>query len=319
MRNEGPFYSIGIDIGGTSSKIGLVDQDGRLLARRSLDTQATSDSEGFTRALADIALEILRDARLDGRVLGIGIGAPGVDERAGTIAAAANLPFREPFALGDLLAQQTGLPARLVKDSSAAIVGERTFGGAKGMDHFILITLGTGLGSALMIHGKVITGSNGLASEYGHSPAVPNGRQCNCGKLGCLETYVSAPGVKRTVYELLATFKSDSPLRQVPFQQMDARMIFEAAERGDALAQEAFRRTGHLLGRAIAGLIVLLDPQAVFLAGGLIQAGPLLFNAVEAGLDEHLLPMFKGSCRILPSSLGGEDTGILGAAAMMMP
>ena len=173
MHKEEPFYSIGIDIGGTSSKIGLVDQDGRLLARRALDTQATSDSEGFTSALANVTLEILKDARLDGQVLGIGIGAPGVDERAGTIAAAANLPFREPFALGDMLVQQTGLPARLVKDSSAAIVGERTFGGAKGMDHFILITLGTGLGSALMIHGKVITGSNGLASEYGHSPRCP--------------------------------------------------------------------------------------------------------------------------------------------------
>lgn len=310
-------FCIGIDIGGTSSKIGLVDQQGNLLARRSLDTQATSDAGSFTDLLASAIQDMINTHPAQGKILGIGIGAPGVDEHAGTIAAAANLPFKEPFALAALLEQKIGIRARLVKDSSAAILGERAFGGAKGMDHFILITLGTGLGSALMIHGKVITGSNGLASEYGHSPAVVDGRQCNCGRSGCLETYVSATGIKRTVFELMATLKIDSPLRQIPYNDLTARMIFDAAEAGDPLALEAFEQTGAILGRAITSLIVLLDPEAVFLAGGLIQAGHTLFDAVDRGIEKHLLNMFKGSCRVLPSSLGGEDTGILGAAAMM--
>ncbi|MBK8879984.1 MAG: ROK family protein [Haliscomenobacter sp.] len=312
-----PFeYSIGIDVGGTSTKIGLVDREGHLLDRLSMDSQATPDARQYGAEMAELVQTMIRTHAAEGKIKGIGIGAPGVDERT-EVMAAANMPFAEPVPLAKWIESATGLPSRLIKDSSAAIIGERTFGGAKGMDHFVLLTLGTGLGSALMVHGKVIDGANGLASEYGHSPAVPNGRQCNCGKKGCLETYVSATGLKRTVFELLASMKADSPLRDTAFHHLDARMIFEAAESQDPVALEAFRYTGVILGRAIAGLIVLLDPQAVFLAGGLIHAGPRLFDPVRESIEEHLLPMFRGSCPILPSQLGADDTGILGAAAII--
>lgn len=306
---------IGVDIGGTTTKIGIVDPSGRLHARNSLNTQQYRTPESFGLGIAAAIHELLSGAGAE--AVGIGIGAPGVDERAGTIAAAANLPFQEPFALAAFLESHLGLPARLIKDSSAAIIGEQVFGGAKGMEHFVLITLGTGLGSALMINGKVISGGNGLASEYGHSIAVPFGRQCNCGRKGCLETYVSATGIKRTVFELLAVFKGESLLRAFSFHDLDARIIHDAAREGDPVAVEAFRQTGAILGQAITGLIVLLDPQAIFLAGGLTQAGNLLLDPVRESIDEHLLDMFKGSCEVVLSHLGGEDTGILGAAAML--
>ncbi|MBK8044431.1 MAG: ROK family protein [Haliscomenobacter sp.] len=312
-----PFeYSIGIDVGGTTTKIGLVDREGHLLDRLSMDSQATPDARQYSAKLAELVQTMIRTHAAEGKIQGIGIGAPGVDERA-EVMAAANMPFSEPVPLAKWIEDATSLPSRLIKDSSAAIIGERAFGGAKGMDHFVLLTLGTGLGSALMIHGKVIGGANGLASEYGHSPAVPDGRQCNCGKKGCLETYVSATGLKRTVFELLATMKTESPLRDADFHHLDARMIFDAAESQDPVALEAFRYTGVILGRAIAGLIVLLDPQAVFLAGGLIHAGPRLFDPVKESIETHLLPMFQGSCPVLPSQLGADDTGILGAAAIL--
>lgn len=314
-----PSLAIGIDIGGTTTKIGLVNQAGQLLDRRALDTQVLNDASSFTLGLAKTVKEMVASCPGGQPILGIGIGAPGVDEHAGTIAAAANLPFREPIPLAKLLQAETGLESRLIKDSTAAILGERAFGGAVGMNHFILITLGTGLGSALMLNGQIVSGSNGLASEYGHSIAVADGRECNCGQKGCLETYVSATGIRRTVLEVMSQKKGDSPLRAIPFHELEARTIFEAARSGDAIALEAFEQTGLILGQALTGLIVLLDPQAIFLAGGLIQAGSFLFDAVERGIQKHLLTMFKGSCKILPSSLGGEDTGILGAAAMMWP
>jgi len=314
-QSAGNSPGIGVDIGGTTTKIGMVDPSGRLHARRSLDTQHYRTPEAFGLGLA-AAIEGMLSGSETG-AMGIGIGAPGVDERAGTIAAAANLPFREPFALASFLESRLGLPARLIKDSSAAIIGEQVFGGAKGMEHFVLITLGTGLGSALMINGKVISGGKGLASEYGHSLAIPFGRQCNCGRKGCLETYVSATGIKRTVFEMLAVIKGESSLRDYSFHQLNAKIIHDAAREGDPVAIEAFRQTGIILGRAITGVIVLLDPQAVFLAGGLTQAGDLLLEPVRESIDEHLLDMFKGSCEVVLSHLGGEDTGILGAAAML--
>jgi glucokinase len=318
MKQDAPkTLSIGIDIGGTTTKLGIVDQNGHLLARRALDTQRHQEAQAFSAELAAAVGEVMDSTGTKALVTGIGIGAPGVDERAGTIAAAANLPFQEPFALAAFLEDALGMPAKLIKDSSAAIIGERVFGGAKGMEHFVLLTLGTGLGSAIMINGHVISGANGLASEYGHSLAVPHGRQCNCGKSGCLETYVSATGIKRTVFELLAGFKGHSRLRDYTYHALDAKMIYEAARSGDDVAREAFRQTGAILGRAITNLIVLLDPQAIFLAGGLTQAEELLLLPVRESVDEHLLGMFKGSCEIAFSHLGGEDTGILGAAAMM--
>lgn len=309
--------SIGIDIGGTTTKMGVVDQNGQLHARRSLDTQHHRHPQDFGLELAAAIGEMIGGSETKAIIAGIGIGAPGVDERAGTIAAAANLPFKQPFALAAFLESELGIQAKLIKDSSAAIIGERMFGGAKGMEHFVLLTLGTGLGSAIMINGHVISGGNGLASEYGHSIAVPQGRQCNCGRSGCLETYVSATGIKRTVFELLAGSKGHSRLRDYTYHALDAKTIYEAACSGDHIAREAFRQTGTILGRAITGLIVLLDPQAIFLAGGLTQAGELLLQPVRDSIDEHLLGMFKGSCQIAFSHLGGEDTGILGAAAMM--
>ena len=308
---------IGIDIGGTGTKLAIIDEVGTILERSSFDTQARQGGTNFIAAITEAVATLQQRMISSHDIIGIGIGAPGCDELAGTISGAVNLPFSETLPVRQLVEERCGLRTRLANDANVAAIGEGQFGGAKGMSNYALITLGTGLGSGVMVDGKIVIGNHGLASEFGHTFVVRQGRNCACGQQGCLETYVSATGIKRTVFELMAQLTVDSLLRNYSFNQLSARDITQAAQAGDFLAREAFRLTGEMLGYKIADLIVLFDPQAVFLAGGLALAGPLILDPARESLEKHTIAMFKGKSELRLSELGSEDAALLGAASLI--
>ncbi len=311
--------AVSIDIGGTQAKLALVDEQGAISARRHLDTRACRKLEEFVAGLFAEVEFLLREAgRTSVDLEGIGIGAPSCNEFEGTIARAANLPFDAPYPIRHEVESRFRLPTRLIKDSSAAALGEHLFGGARDMTHFILLTLGTGLGSGVMVDGRIVRGGTGLASEFGHSLVDPAGRECGCGRRGCLETYVSATGIVRTAFALMAEMKADSPLRRRPFAEMTAEHLFEAARAGDPISREAFARTGRTLGIKITDLIVALEPQAIFLSGGLATSGDLLLAPTLAAVRQHELPLLKNKVQILQSELGAHDAALLGAAAPIL-
>jgi len=246
------------------------------------------------------------------------MGVPGANGKTGSIPEAANIPFLTEIPLQSALKELWNLPVFVAKDANAAALGEMLFGSAKGMDHFILLTLGTGLGSGVVINGKIVSGSNGLAAEYGHSVLVKNGRSCNCGQRGCFETYVSATGLKRTAISLLANTNQHSILRDLSPNQLDAQKIAEASENGDEIAKMAIKKTAQWLGLKMVDLVVLTDPEAIILAGGLSKIGDYFLQTVRESLDKKLLPMFKGKVKVVYSSLGSDDAAILGAASLVM-
>ncbi len=310
-------FAVGIDIGGTYTKLGLISRRGEIIDRSQLDTRDSLDEASYFQALFS-AIGKLTAAYKSDQIAGIGIGAPGCNERDGTLEGTANMIFKGVVPFRQIVADQFPWPVQLVKDSSAAALGELHFGGGRNMRSFILLTLGTGLGSGVVINGRVITGHLGLASEFGHATVDPQGRRCGCGRRGCLETYVSATGLKRTVFQLLAEETSGSPLREFSFNQLTARHIFEAATNGDELAIEAFRLTAHILGDKIADLYALLEPEAVFLSGGMSQAGALLLNPLNQYLADNVLHLFRGKTRVLISELGGNEAALLGAASLLL-
>ncbi len=310
-------FTVGIDIGGTNTKLGLVDSEGHLLRRVDFSTNPLLSFADYqillTSALEEVTLDIPRED-----LLGVGMGVPGANGKSGSIPEAANIPFLTEIPLQSVLAKQWNLPVFVAKDANAAALGEMLFGSAKGMDHFILLTLGTGLGSGLVINGKIVSGSNGLAAEYGHSVLVKNGRSCNCGQRGCFETYVSATGLKRTAISLLANFNQHSILRDIPPNQLDAQKIAEASENGDEIAKMTIKKTAQWLGLKMVDLVVLTDPEAIILAGGLSKIGDYFLQTVRESLDKKLLPMFKGKVKVVYSALGSDDAAILGAASLVM-
>ncbi|MCB0609401.1 MAG: ROK family protein [Lewinellaceae bacterium] len=310
--------ALGIDIGGTSTKLALIDEKGRLVNSAAFPTQAKSGADAFLGALAASASELMDGAGLGaGNLSGIGIGAPSADEEKGAIEGAANLPFEGEAPVVDYLSKYFNLPVYLIKDSSAALLGEKYFGAARPYNHFALLTLGTGLGCSLMANGKLVRGATGLAGEFGHALVRPGGRQCGCGKRGCLETYVSATGIKRTVFELQAELSGPSLLRRIAFEDLTAHDIFKAAESGDELAGAAFRRTGELLGIKAADLVMLFQPEAVIIAGGLAEAGNRLLDPMQEALEANLLSMHKGKIRLLRSALPMNQAALMGAAALV--
>ena len=208
------------------------------------------------------------------------------------------------------------LPIFLTNDANAAAIGEMIYGGAKGMKDFIMVTLGTGLGSGFVANGQLIYGSDGFAGELGHIIVSPNGRQCGCGRNGCLETYVSATGVKRTAYKMMAKYNYPSDLRLVPFNEMTAKMVSEAAQKGDMIAINTFKYTGKMLGEALANMVAITSPEAIFLFGGLAKAGPLLFEPTKDHMEMNVLKIFANKVKLLPSQLD-KNAAIYGAAALV--
>ena len=315
--------AIGIDIGGTNTAIGVVDKEGNVLAKDNILTPTHGDVDLYIKDLTVAIKELIKSVKLlneDSKVLGIGLGAPNGNYYNGTIEYAPNLNFKGVVRLVKLLrANFPELEAlALTNDANAAAIGEMIYGGAKGMKNFVMYTLGTGVGSGLVVNGELVYGHDGFAGECGHTMLVPDGRLCGCGTHGHLEAYCSAPGMKRTAFELMAYYNSnDSLLADKSFNELDSKMIFDAAEKGDEIALETFRVTGEYLGQGLADSVHHLSPEAVFLFGGPTAAGDYIFKPTKEAMEEHLLPIFKDKIQILPSKLKAGDAAIVGASALV--
>ena len=306
---------IGIDIGGTFTKYGCVSSEGEVFFEGSVATNKEDDAKIFIHELYNIINTALsEDAFL---LKGIGIGAPNGNYYSGSVEFAPNLNWKGIVPLVSLFEKKFSVPAVLTNDANAAAMGELIYGNAKGMQHFIMITLGTGLGSGIVVNGKVVYGHDGFAGELGHTVTIPDGRKCGCGKRGCLEAYASAPGIKKTVFELLASETEETSLRNISFDELDAKMISNAAEKGDPIALKAFDYTGRLLGMKLADAVMHTSPEAIFLFGGLAAAGSLIFNPTKKYMDEYLLPIFRNKIKLMPSALQNKNIAVLGAAALI--
>lgn len=324
--------AIGIDIGGINTAFGLVDENGDLYAESVISTKKYPNFEDYPTYVNDLceALQTMAGSlSFDFELVGIGIGAPNANYHKGTIEKPANLwKFRTesegqdeaarifPLA-ADVQARFPGVEVLMTNDANAATIGEMVYGNAKGMKDFVMITLGTGLGSGFVANGEMIYGHDGFAGEFGHVIVERNGRECGCGRRGCLEAYVSATGIKRTAFELMATMNEPSELRDIAFADFDASMISTAASHGDKVALEAFRVTGEMLGRALADVVTVTSPEAIFLFGGLAKAGKFIFEPTQWYMEENMMFTFKNKVKLLPSGIQGKNAAILGASALI--
>ena len=309
---------VGIDVGGQTTKLGVVDARGTVLAQTVIRTDTYDTVEPYIDELAEALKKIVREAGAEGNIRGIGVGAPNGNYYTGTIADAPNIAWGRkgiiPFA--KLLSSRIGgLPVALTNDANAAAVGEMTYGAARGMKNFIMITLGTGVGSGIVINGEIVYGHDGFAGELGHTTAVRNnGRICNCGRTGCLEAYCSAIGVARTAREWLQLTNEPSALRSL--DNITSKDIYEAAKDGDKLALKVFDFTGRMLGRSFADFVAFSAPEAIVLFGGLARAKEFLIGPIEEAMNESLLNLWKGKIKIVFSQLKESDAAILGASAL---
>ncbi len=308
---------LGIDIGGTFTKVGVVDRAGKIYFEDQVSTTDHDTIEEYIEALHHHIEESLRPLEKNFRILGIGVGAPNGNYYTGSIENAPNLAWKGKIEFVKLMVRQFHLPTVVTNDANAAALGEMLFGHASDHQNFIMITLGTGLGSGLVVNGNLIYGHDGFAGELGHVRAVDNGRECGCGKRGCLETYVSATGIKRTVFELLAEENVDSAFRKIPFTKLKPKLITTLAEKGDPIARKAFERTGFLLGRSLADSVAHISPSRIFLFGGLAKAGKWIIEPTKKSMEEHLLPIFRNKIEIVPSALLNKNIAVLGAAALI--
>jgi len=309
--------AIGIDIGGTYSKLGIVDRDGNCLTESSISTR---DHKEFDNFLESIFKEIehikspLKDL-ID--VKGIGIGAPNANYFSGNIEDAPNLNWKGVVPIVKKFKKHYNLPTYLTNDANAAAIGEKIYGAAKDFDDFIVITLGTGLGSGFYANGSLIYGFNGFAGELGHIIVERKGRMGTAGLRGTLESYVSATGMKRTIFQLMADSLEESPLREIPYIHMTSKKIYEAAMKGDKLALEAFELTGRYLGEALAIAVSHTNPKAIFLFGGLAKAGDLIINPTRKYMEKNLLEIYKNKVDILLSGLSDTNAAVLGSSALV--
>lgn len=310
--------TIGIDIGGTGTKFGLVDMEGKVLFHDKIDTAAYKEFDEYMDVLSEkIKLSIAENIS-DYDLIGIGVGAPNGNYFTGTVSYAPNLPWKGVLPIAETLTGKFGVPSVVSNDANAAAVGEQVFGGAKGMKDFIMVTLGTGLGSGFVSNGQLIIGSDALAGEMGHIAVKDGrGRSCKCGKKGCLETYVSATGINRTIFKLLVDSHEDSEFRGVSFNDLTTKEISEAADRGDVIAKEAFRYTGRILGLKLADMVTIFNPEAIFLFGGLALAGDHIFKPTKRYMEKNLMKIYKNKVRVLPSELGSQGAPIIGAASLV--
>lgn len=309
--------TVGIDIGGTNTKFGVVDRQGNVHHQGSIATTDYEEFKDFFDGMADALREAIHHLGQGFKVVGIGVGAANGNYYTGTIDRATNLKWKEELPLAKMFTEEFGIPCVLTNDANAAAVGEMIYGNAKGMKDFVVITLGTGLGSGFVCNGILLNGKHGIAGEVGHTSVNPTGRFCNCGKRGCLETYVSATGIKRTVYKLLADHLEPSELRGISFDNLNTKMITEAAMRGDIVAKAAFEYTGRILGMKLSETVVHTDPEAIFLFGGLSQAGDLIFKPTIKHMEANLMPLFRGKVKVLPSALTNQAAPILGASSLV--
>ena len=309
-------YAIGIDIGGTNSVFGIVDKRGHIINQGSIKTGAYKEINEYVDHLSAGVQEIIDQVGGSGNIKGIGVGAPNGNFFTGCIEFAPNLPWKGVIPLAQMLTDKLNIPVALTNDANAAAIGEMTYGAARGMKDFIVITLGTGVGSGIVVNGQLVYGHDGFAGELGHTTAIREGRICGCGKKGCLETYSSATGVARTAKEYLQTRKDPSLLRELAIDEITSKDVYDAAVKGDKLAKEIFEYTGQVLGESFADFVAFSSPEAIILFGGLIKAGKLIFDPVRKHMEENMLPIYRNKIKLLMSELKESDAAVLGASAL---
>jgi len=310
--------AIGIDIGGTGTKYGIVDRDGNVLFSGEMSTKKHKEIDQFIDELHTHLTVLINQAGGLDRMLGIGVGAPNGNFYSGTIEYAPNLPWKGIIPLAKMMSEKFNLPVTLTNDANAAAIGEMMYGAAKGMKDFIMITLGTGVGSGIVANGQLIYGHDGFAGELGHTIVIPDGRlHEGTGKKGSLESYASATGVRLTSLELLENSTEESLLRSVNKDELDSKAVYDAAMKGDKLAQEIFEYTGKILGLALANAVMFSSPEAIILFGGLTKAGDLILKPTRKNMEENLIQVFQNKVKILVSHLKESDAAILGASALV--
>ena len=308
--------AIGIDIGGTNTKFGLVDKEGNSFNEGSIKTHQYEKVEDFVKDLAEELKKII-SLQKECVIKGIGIGAPNGNYFRGTIEFAPNLSWKGIIKLADLFKNYFDYPVILTNDANAAAIGEMIYGAAKNMNDFILVTLGTGLGSGFVANGEMIYGHDGFAGELGHTVVIPDGRQCGCGRKGCLEQYASATGIVKTVIEMLEYAYSDSVLKKYKTEDITSEVIYEAAKKGDKISMDAFDYTGKILGLGLANAVAITSPETIILFGGLSLAGDFIFNPTKKYMEDYLLNIYKNKVKIIPSALNDKNAAILGASALV--
>lgn len=309
--------AIGIDIGGTGTKFGIVDRVGNVLFSSEISTRKHTDVNDFIDELHIELSKLIDNVGGIGRIKGIGVGAPNGNFYTGTIEYAPNLPWKGIIPLARMMEDKFKIPVVLTNDANAAAIGEMMYGAAQGMKDFIMITLGTGVGSGIVANGKLVYGHDGFAGELGHTTIIPNGRlHEGTGKRGSLESYASATGVRLTTLEILEKSTEPSSLRSVPSDQIDSKKVYEAAIAGDAVAKQIFESTGTILGAALANFVMFSSPEAIILFGGLTKAGDLILKPTRESMEANLIQIFQNKVKILVSHLKESDAAILGASAL---
>jgi glucokinase len=310
-------FKVGVDIGGTNTVVGAVNNAGQCVDKSSFLTQSCLSVEDFAIKLVSTLSAVREQWIPDRTIAGIGVASPAARQREGTIQGPANLKW-ESINVVSLLKSHFDVPIIVTNDSNAAALGEMKFGLARGMKNFVVITIGTGLGAGIVIDGHLLHGENGVAGELGHMTIEPGGRLCGCRRRGCVETYVSATGIRRTVFELLARSTEVTELRGIGFNNLTAERVYDLASLGDPIATEAFEATGKLLGRVLSNTVAVFDPEAIILSGGLMNAGDLLLKPTMRSFDDNVLQLHKRKAVILRSRLKDGEAAILGASSLIM-
>ena len=312
-------YVIGIDLGGQTAKFGIVDARGNVLKQTAIRSNTQNNPEEFINDLAEGIKKLIDKEYSIEDIRGIGVGAPNGNYYTGCIESVVNLTWakNQVVHFADMLKERVGIPVALTNDANAAAVGEMTYGAARGMKNFIMITLGTGVGSGIVINGDVVYGHDGFAGELGHTCAVRNnGRICGCGKTGCLETYASAMGVARTAREIIELTDRKTLLRNIPAENITSKDVFDAAIQGDEVAKDIFAFTGRMLGEKFADFVAFSAPEAIILFGGLTKAGDLIYKPIVESMNLNLVPIWRNKIKVLFSTLNESDAAILGASAL---
>ena len=310
-------YVIGIDMGGTNTAFGIVDARGNVIASSSIKTAKHAKIEDYIDELYDEISRMIAANEAEGKINGIGIGAPNANYFTGTIEDGVNLPWPTPIPLADMISEKFGIPCVITNDANAAAIGEMTYGAARGLKDFIMITLGTGVGSGIVINGQMVYGHDGFAGELGHVIMKRhNGRTCGCGRTGCLEAYCSATGVARTAREFLEIREDDSMLRDYDIDSITSKDVYDCAVKGDKLAQDIFDYTGNILGEALADFTTFSSPEAFVIFGGLTKSGEYIMRPIRESYEKNVMGVFKGKTKILISELKESDAAVLGASAL---
>lgn len=309
-------YAIGIDIGGTNSVFGVVDKRGHIINQDSIKTGVYKEVNEYVDNLSAGVQKIIDQVGGATSIKGIGVGAPNGNFFTGCIEFAANLPWKGVIPLSQMLSDKLNVPVALTNDANAAAIGEMTYGAARGMKDFIVITLGTGVGSGIVVNGQLVYGHDGFAGELGHTTTYRDGRLCGCGRKGCLETYSSATGVARTAREFLETKNIPSLLRELKPEEITSKDVYDAAVQGDSLAKEIFDFTGKVLGESFADFVAFSSPEAIILFGGLTKSGKYIFDPIRKYMEANLLPIYRNKIKLLMSELKESDAAVLGASAL---